>query len=337
MSHGWTIQSEILHGVVDMKVIMTDLLEHPALKAWCTLDLGLRHPHCVTTLKPAHRKSAVYRLEGVGMTGSAVIAKRCQRATALIEHTIYTDIFPHIPLPTLYYYGTFEEADGQFCWIFIEDVGKVRYSPSNSTHRALGAQWLGTLHISASYLTESVVLPEKTPNHYLDILRSARDTLIRSQTNSVFSNHDLKTLEAIVSHSNLLESHWSAVENLWRKMPRTLVHGGFYSKNVRVQDRRGQPTIFPFDWESAGWGVPAIDLAQEDIGLYWSVVRDHWPWLTLKTLQTLADFGKIFWALKAIPEEAPTLTSPWVFKVMEKMKYYQRAMTTAIEAIEWEG
>ena len=240
MNHGWIVQSENLHGGVDMEVTMTDLLGHPAVKAWRAIYPESIYPHRIFTLKPAYRKSAVYRLEGIGLKGSNVIAKRCRQVTAMTERTIYKSIFPYIPAPTLHYYGSVENPEGKFCWIFLEDVGDVKYYPSNSKHLALGAHWLGTLHTSASRLAEKVVLPERTLTHYLDILRSARYTLISSQTNPVFSNHDLKILEAIVSHCNLIEKNWNAVKNLCEKIPLTLVHGGFYSKNVRVQKKEGK-------------------------------------------------------------------------------------------------
>jgi hypothetical protein len=48
---------------------------------------------------------------------------------------------------------------------------------------------------------------------------------------------------------------------LWKGLPITLVHGGFYGKNVRVQNRNGRAVLFAFDWESAGYGTLAAEKA----------------------------------------------------------------------------
>src|SRR5205807_2214852 len=57
----------------------SNLKTHPAVRAWCEL-----YPHAepvsITPLRVRKRKSNVYRLEGVGQAGSAVIAKRCRTA-----------------------------------------------------------------------------------------------------------------------------------------------------------------------------------------------------------------------------------------------------------------
>jgi hypothetical protein len=44
----------------------TDLRALNAVRAWLVLYSGLKPPDRISVLKPAHRKSAVYRLEGMG-------------------------------------------------------------------------------------------------------------------------------------------------------------------------------------------------------------------------------------------------------------------------------
>src|SRR5215207_7495954 len=72
----------------------------------------------VVPLKPHRdaRKSGVYRLDGVGEAGAAVVAKRCLRATAEVEHSIYNDLLPRMSVAALRYYGTLEGPTDPYRW-----------------------------------------------------------------------------------------------------------------------------------------------------------------------------------------------------------------------------
>src|SRR6266516_289741 len=76
---------------------------HPAVQAWCHLYPDAE-PVQLTPLRVRKRKSNVYRLEGVGRAGTAVIAKRCSKATARVERAVYEDLLPGLPVPSLHYY-----------------------------------------------------------------------------------------------------------------------------------------------------------------------------------------------------------------------------------------
>ena len=52
-------------------------------------------------------------------------------------------------------------------------------------------------------------------------------------------------------------------------LPRTLIHGEYYASNVLAQETAGGLRICPIDWEMAGWGPAAIDLA--------ALVSGEWP------------------------------------------------------------
>src|SRR5213079_290622 len=95
----------------------TNQKEHPAVQAWSRLHPGRVSPGTIETLK-RNKKSAIYRLRGVGPKGSAVIAKRCLTATALTERILYQDILPCLPVPSLRYFGFLEDQEAQFCWLF---------------------------------------------------------------------------------------------------------------------------------------------------------------------------------------------------------------------------
>ncbi len=283
-----------------LQVLRTDLIQHPAVRAWGKLLPGRVEPECIEIIRE-RRKSAVYRLKGVGLGGATVIAKRRPMAIGSIERTIYEEVLPHLLVPALHYYG-FTKEDDTCCWLFLEDAGSQRFSPLSEEHRALAARWLGLMHTSAARVAAKVPLPDRGPNHYLDHLRSARQAILRNLSNPALTAEHLALLETIVSQCDVLESRWSQVEQWCDDVPPTLVHGDFRPKNVHVRADPSGPALFALDWETAGWGVPAADLApargllpapQVDITLYWSTVRECWPGLDIQTVHRLATVGGV--------------------------------------------
>src|SRR5262245_34022806 len=333
---------------VSKVVIPTNLLEFPAIKAWRELRPALVQPDMIEILKGRKEmaRRRAYRLAGVGSDGSAVIAKWCRRAKALIEHTIYEEILRYLPVPTLRGYGLVEEKDGEFCWLFLEDAGEERYSPFIEEHRRLAARWLGLLHTSAARVALGTRLPDRGQGHYLWRLRSARDRILGTLANPALNADNHAVLEAILSQCAILESRWNQVERLCEGMPCTVVHGDFTEKNIRVRTTGTEIAILPFDWGNAGWGVPAIDLAQSplpfigftgnpDIAAYWEVVRDHWPSFDLQTIQQWANLATIFRALTAINWNALSLAYEWVESPMVWMRLYREAMAYAMQVAGW--
>src|SRR5207247_194051 len=116
-------------------------------------------------------------------------------------------------------------------------------------------------------------------------------------------------------------AHWDRLEEVCEGAPRTLVHGDFNGKNLRLRSENGHSTIVVFDWEAAGWGVPAADLAQAaqfsrlsaspDLPSYWSMVRERWPNASPEALERLAHCGSAFRALAGLSWELPNLASDW--------------------------
>ena len=333
------------------KVIRTHLREHPAFQAWQEIESGRVLPQAIATLveRPGKKgKSAVYRLESVGPRGSAVIAKRCRQANAHTERTIYEDILPQLPVPPLRYYGFVEEPDGEFCWLFVECASGEQYSPLIQEHRLLAARWLALVHSTASTVAASAHLPDRGPAHYLYHLRSARDTILRNLGNRALGTGDVLFLRAIISRCDYLEPRWRQVERFCEGTPRTLVHGDFVGKNVRIRSGQYGSALLPFDWETAGWGVPAVDLAQSalppttflanpELATYRSLVRGCWPALDLATIERLANYGKIFRCLAAIHWEARSLEYQWVEWPLKNIAVYEAELVDAMRAAGWEA
>jgi thiamine kinase-like enzyme len=238
-----------------------ELEAHPAIEAWTKLNAGPR-PRAVDVLRSPKngQRAAAYRLRGCGPDGMPVIAKHCPRAGAEIEGAIYRDVLPHLPVPALRYQGMLDEG-GERCWIFVEDAGAERYSPLIDEHRRIAARWLAELHRSAVYIPEARQLPDRGPNYYLARLHTGRDALIQHVCDQAPKGDELRLLSGLVSQLDTLESRWRDVSAFCETLPSTLVHGDFLRKNLRVRPDQDGADLVAFDWENAGWGVPATDLA----------------------------------------------------------------------------
>ena len=83
-------------------------------------------------------------------------------------------------------------------------------------------------------------------------------------------------------------------------MPRALVHNDLVVKNLRVRDTPKGPTLLVFDWEFAGWGIPAADLAQSvdraaspELEVYGSILNREHSDLELRDIQAVAACGRL--------------------------------------------
>ena len=291
--------------------------EHPAARAWRELRPERDAPAGIETLHGGQTKAwkrTVYRLAGVGPAGSAVIAKRCAAAQAVPERILYEEVLPRLPVSVLRYHGFVAEPDGGFCWLFLEDAGGEGYAPHSAAHRALAGRWLGLLHASAAGLAAAARLPDRGPAHYRGHLEAGRAAILLHLARPSVRADDRAALCSLAARLDLLAARWGEVEQFCDGLPRTLVHGDFTRKNLRVRTGGGGLTLLPFDWgETAGWAVPAADLgspARPDLDAYGSVLRDHGA--GPQDLRRLASVGKVFrylaaidWAARGLPRERP--------------------------------
>src|SRR5712692_5645172 len=314
-------------------VIQSDLSEHPAVRAWSKLRPTQIVPEAIEILKNRN-DSKVYRLLAVGPGRSNVVAKRCPKANALAERFIYDNVLPQLPLVTLRHYGLLQEQDAEFCWAFMEDAEGVPYSPDIAEHCVLAAEWLATMHTSVLGVAAKLDLPDRGHGAYLGCLRSACDRIRQNLANPALTEDDQAVLYGIVSQCDVLEQRWGQVEECCDGIPWTFVHADLHESNLHVRTSPGGATLLPFDWESAAWAVPAVDLALPglDLPTYWSVVRKSWSSLEIKALRRLALVGKIFQLLGCIDWESKSLASEWLHRPMKHMRCYEAEIAREIEA-----
>src|SRR5262249_55908333 len=146
-------------------------------------------------------------------------------------------------------------------WLFVEDVGDRRLSDSSAEAQVLAARWLARLHASAGDLAAARRLPDIGTARYLAALRGARAGGRGHPGDRAPTAAQRAIPAALLDELDRLESRWPEVELACEGLPRTMVHGDFRPKNVRVRGRDANATLFALDWEMAGWGVPAADLA----------------------------------------------------------------------------
>jgi thiamine kinase-like enzyme len=296
--------------------------------------------------RKGNSESCVYRLDGVGPGGTAVIAKRCREGSAHVEQIIYEEILPHLPISSLTFYGSVDEPETEYRWLFLEDASGEEFAYSIEKHRSLAARWLGQMHIAAERVPATSRLPDRGPQHYLDHLHFFRRKIQANLGDPALNSQDIEVLEAVLRQSHLLESQWNRVVELDHRYPRTLVHCDFGHENVRVRSTASGINLVAFDWEMAGYGIPASDIAESsgrgvprrrigddlpdsELVDYWEVVRESWSNLDLPAIKELAELGAVFRSLVAISWESESIGRGWW--PIEELRGYQADLAVALK------
>ena len=329
---------------ITTEVLPESLCEHRAVKAWGQLQPERVEPDGIEILK-LKNKSAVYRLAGLGPDGSAVIAKRCRTGTALIERMIHEEFLARLALPALQCYGFVKEPNGEFCWLFLEEAAGQAYSPLTAEHVALAGRWLATIQSTALEAGLELRLPSREPSHYLKLLQTTHRAVLQHLANPELRGDDWRVLKAIASQCAVLESHFRDLEEMCEGAPRTLVHGDFVIKNVRVCSTTTGLALLVFDWEVAGWGVPATDLAQftgrtvsPDLAAYGSVMEKSGLRLNALALRRLAECGKFFRLIDDIQWASSFLvfkSYEFLEKPVSYLRFYEPRIAEALQAARW--
>jgi hypothetical protein len=319
-------------------VLSQNLGAHPAVVAFRQLQEDHGSPKAIHVLKDPRGKddhTGVYRLH-LGREGAAVIAKRCcGKDAALLEYHIYETILPALSVAGLRAYGAVTDPGGLVSWLFLEEATGAEYSSDDPSHRELGAEYLAALHTRSEGLATTSDLPDRGPEYYRELIGEIQDSIGRKVANPALTPDDVHVLDRIRSQFDALLSSWSDLESACSSAPRTLVHGDFVGKNVRVQSRAGRNVVLAFDWEQAGWSVPAIDVIKVDLEAYWRRVERIWTDMTLTDLLLIRNVGTVFRSIAAAGWAAQSLHLPWVDDAMDKMRAYDSRLTRALEAAPW--
>jgi Ser/Thr protein kinase RdoA (MazF antagonist) len=258
-------------------------------------------------------------------------------------------VLPRLPISALRYYG-FVDDDTARCWLFLEDAGDERYLLEVEEHRTLAGRWLGAMNTSAQRLAVGEALPNRGADFYLEGLRRARAMITKILGHpAVRADARWRTLEAIVDHCDRLETLWPSIERFCERIPQTLVHGDLVSKNVRIRAEQIGQRLLVMDWETAGWGIPAADLAQFplersqhislslDLEAYWAVVQPWWPNINLPDLRRLAELGNAFRLIVALSWMNKGFRAHTVEWYMTDMSWYEAELHDWLRTAEFQA
>jgi len=300
-----------------------------ALRAW-----GLLHPNgsCPAWVETVmeQQKASLYRLYGAGPEGACVIAKRIPcHATA--ERIVYESVLWQLPVTAPRCFGSVD--DGPAYWLFIEDVGSTRCRVSRPEHLTAATRWLASAHASAARLAPPADLPDAGPARYLAHLRSAKANIEVNLRRAELCEPDVSGLGELLADCELVEQRWSELERACAATPATLVHGDYLPKNVRIRDQADGSAILPIDWETAGWGCPAADLAHVDVDLYAAAVAPHWAGVTPTNLRLLASIGRAFRWIAAIDWESEAKSFEHTERALMRLAVYRAGLAEAMQSV----
>jgi thiamine kinase-like enzyme len=282
------------------------------------------------------KKAVTHRIFGAGPDGRSVIVQRCRMKKAMNEQLVYQQILPHVPVTSGHLYGVKPES-ADHAWIFLEDVGNERYVENDPVHRSLAGRWVGLLHSAAWRVAAARSFPDGGPPRYLDYLRTTRGTVSANVDNPALGGGDADLLRRIVGDLDALEGGWARVERACAGVPPTLVHGDFRPKNAYLRETRDGLGLFPIDWETAGWGVPAADLTRIDLPSYVSVLHgDWWPGVRLDDVERVAAAGQIFRTLAAMSWVAPQLEYEdylWLIRPIACLRVFQERLSDDVQRL----
>jgi len=303
-----------------------------AAQAWLRLRPGSREPSGITLLKDTSR-STVYRIEGAGPGGSCIVAKRCRHAEGEFEEFIYSEVLGRLSMDSVRCYGFIDEGSGEHGWLFLEDGGITQVADKRESFPAEFAHWLALLHCSASNLPIRGRLPERGPAWYLETLRAARLGLCQSLRQQNWGDLDRSAAEKMLLCFDVVERSWHVVEERCEGLPWTLVHCDLQPKNVLIRHGASGIAFLPLDWEEAGWGAPATDLARIDAASYWSAARTTWANIELQRVEEQVCCGALFQVLSAVSWELARLAAGSEEKAMRRLRIYVSQLSSSTQAL----
>jgi aminoglycoside phosphotransferase (APT) family kinase protein len=349
-SHAFRLETKSVSSKAPIVILDQAIETHAALRAWSRLGGPREKPVKVEVWRelPTHQPASVYRLVFAGGT-PAVFAKHSDRRFGAVERACYEAVLPRMGLPSPAWHGSLQDEDGSW-WMFIEDAGREWYSITDAAHRRLAGRWLGHLHREGAGVAAARTLPPAGPERYLGHLRAARGRIECNYRNPGLTMGDREVLNLSLVLQDAVESRWERIERACEGPPATLVHGDFQPKNIRVVAGAPEARVLVLDWEMAGWGCPAVDLAAPcaadvtshvDLAAYAAEVCAEWRGVDMEAIHRLAAVGLVFrrlaamdWASESLHFEQPNVLSDPV----ESLRFLNRSLSRGLAtAEEWLG
>jgi hypothetical protein len=245
----------------------------------------------------------VYRLTCCETT---IIAKCCATRIVELERQIYGTILPRLDVETLSVVGssTVDVRDTGWSWIFLEDAGEDSFVRLNVEHQELALKWIGIVHSRATKLVDQFELPATGPDHYFSELVSGRRRISECLRIEALPGEDRLLLLEIVEILDTCKKLWPELTRDIAQLPRTLVHGDFVCKNIRLGGRGDRVAVRVLDWETGGWGPQGVDFAaivgslpipvEARVGCCADLLSTSFPDLNAGTIASIARASMVF-------------------------------------------
>jgi hypothetical protein len=172
------------------------------------------------------------------------------------ELRVYRKILSQIDLGTPQLYAVRWEPHRGIYWLFLEDVGDSRLRDSRNYERWVpAARWAARFHAATLRLPKSQLsfLREYDGPHYRACAEKVRAILpeLEARDQSLVR----RALQRYTDHIDWYES-----------LPRTVIHGQFFGKNIMLRCNSGDNTLAVIDWETAALGPGGYDLVSVSSG-----------------------------------------------------------------------
>jgi hypothetical protein len=204
-------------------------------------------------------------------------------------------------------------------------------------------------------LADEIPLPERGPAHYLGHLRATGALLARFTQDASLAHADRERLRSLYGLMERVEGSWQRICSPCASAPRTLVHGDFGRKNVRVRtSMSGARELVALDWEMAGWGPPSADIPHSPrrapprtvrdgparwrgavpLDVYAAYSNGRWDGAALEELHRVARVGTVFRSIASVRWALEQLHAGGIEKAMTKLGWYAEDLPRTLAAVE---
>jgi hypothetical protein len=319
--------------------------EHPAVIAWRGAT-GIALPATRIDTLQGETFRSVWRLFGCGPQGESIIAKRCRIEEARRERDIYQRIIPKLPVFPVRCHGYLDDDhDVRLAWVFLEDIaGDLPHSVDDAQHRQWLGHWLAVLHTSGSTLDpqDHALLRDRGTTHFRQYLDYCLENTEGFHSNPALSIDDHRILDELLFQARQVDDCWMPLEAFCKAMPAGIVHGDFKPEHVYWHVVEGRPILRMIDWNEAGWGPPALDLAKflgyrvaPDAQAYVESARQFWPRMSLEDLYRLGAVGELFRAIASVRWAIASLEYGKIERATTTLRVYRDWMAQIIAAAPW--
>ena len=216
--------------------IATESFQSERLRA--SLNSGEVLPIFLKDLNPAHQTEAARKVREFDL------------AQSYRELHVYQGILSRIQLGTPELYAVRWEPERGIFWLFLEDTGNSRLRECrNFAKWALAARWAARFHFAIQALpaSQTAFLPKYDRAHYQEVANQIEQTLPTLQS------ADSRVVAQALDHFTGQIDWLSA-------LPRDLIHGQYFGRNIMLRPRNKERPIAVIDWETAAFGPGTFDL-----------------------------------------------------------------------------